>query len=318
MNHWLKKLDITPKGFLLDTLYYLAGCVLYATGLYTFALNAGFATGGISGLSLIINHFTGWPIGTISLVLNIPIVLACLRILGIPFMLRSVWTIILSTLLLDFVFPLLPVYQGNALLAAGFTGVLLGAGLAIIYMRGASTGGTDFITMSIKKKRPQFSVGQIVLASDMLVILGGGLAFGNVDAVLYGIVSSFAATLTMDNLLYGAGSSKMATIITTRGQQIADAISNEVDRGSTLVKATGAYTGQQRDMLLCFCSKSEIYKVRTCARAIDPGSMIVISEASEVIGEGFHPPKIPGNEDPPPIAHPPANAPEENTPKNGE
>ncbi|MDL2324112.1 YitT family protein [Ruminococcaceae bacterium OttesenSCG-928-A16] len=286
------------KTFLVDTLYYMGGSVLYALALQTFAVNAKFAPGGISGLSIILNHYTGWPIGVVSLLLNIPIVLVCWRILGHKFLLKSIWAMIINAFFLDIVFQYLPAYNGNPLLASMFTGVFLGAGLAVIYMRGSSTGGSDFIIMSVKKLRPHFSVGQISLAFDAIVILAGGLVFGNVDAVLYGIISSFACTLTMDNVLYGAGSGKLAIIITNHGQKIADAISAEVDRGSTLVKATGTYTGQEREMLYCACGKNEIYKVRTAARAVDPDALVMVTEASEVIGEGFVPPNIPGNEPP--------------------
>lgn len=294
------KKAISPKTFLIDTLYYLAGSVLYALGLYTFALSAQFSPGGLSGIAILIHHYTAWPIGLVTLVLNIPLVLLCLRVVGAPFILKSLWAMLLNTLFLDVVFPRLPTYHGNPLLAAMFTGVAVGAGLAIIYMRGASTGGVDFITMTVKKLRPHYSIGQIVLAIDAVIILAGGFVYQNVDAVLYGIVAAFATSITMDNLLYGAGSSKLAIIITNYGADIAAAISNEVERGATLVPATGSYTGEKRDMLLCVCSKNEIYKVRTAARAIDPGSMIVITEASEVIGEGFSLPALPGNEDPPP------------------
>lgn len=287
------------KIFLIDTLYYIAGSILYGLALQTFAVNAQFAPGGVSGLSIILNHYTGWPIGVATLLLNIPIIIFSWRTLGHRFLLKSIWAMLVNAFFLDVVFPLLPAYHGNPLLASMFTGVLLGAGLAVIYMRGSSTGGSDFIIMSVKKIRPHYSVGQISLAFDAGVILAGGLVFGNVDAVLYGIITSFACTMTMDNVLYGAGSSKLAIIITNHGQQIAQAISTEVDRGSTLVAATGTYTGASRDMLYCACSKAEIYKVRTAARSVDPDALIMVTEASEVIGEGFVPPSLPGNEDPP-------------------
>lgn len=291
------KLDV--KTFLIDTLYYIGGSILYSLALYTFALNASFAPGGISGLSIIINHYTGWPIGTLALLLNVPIVLLCYRVVGRRFLLKSAWAMIINTLFLDVVFPHLPfntVYDGNPLLAAMFTGVLLGAALAVFYMRGSSTGGTDFIIMTVKKLKPHFSVGRISLALDVVVILLGGLVFRNIDAVLYGVIASFACTMMMDNVLYGAGSGKLAIIVTNHGEQIAQAISAEVERGSTLVQATGTYTGEGREMLYCACGKNEIYRVRTAAMAIDPGAMVMITEASEVFGEGFVPPALPGNE----------------------
>lgn len=288
------------KTFLIDLLYFVGGSILYALALYTFALNANFAPGGVSGLSIIIHHYTGWPIGLVSIALNVPIILLCLRVVGRAFMLKSIVAMLINTFFLDVVFPHLPVYQGNPLLASMFAGVLLGVGLAIIYMRGASTGGADFIIMTVKKLRPHFTVGRISLSIDAVIILLGGIVFQNVDAVLYGIICSFGCTLMMDNVLYGAGSSKLAVIITNHGQAIAGAISNEVGRGSTLVQGTGTYTGKGREMLYCACSKSEIYRVRTTALTIDPAAMIMIAEVSEVFGEGFVPPAIPGNEMPPP------------------
>lgn len=297
-----KQLDI--RTFLIDTLYFIAGSILYALGLYTFALHAGFATGGISGISLILNKFFHWPLGLTSLALNVPLILISFKIVGRTFMVKSVWTMLINSFFLDVVFPHLPAYTGSPLLAAMFTGVLVGGGLALVYMRGSSTGGTDFITMTVKKLRPHIPMGRIVLATDVIIILAGGLAFGNVDAVLYGIITSFAATMVIDNLLYGAGSSKLAIIVTNRGMETAKAISDEVDRGATLLKATGAYTGKQRDLLLCACGKNEIYKVRTAARRIDGGSIVMIAEASEVFGEGFEPPKLPGNEEPQIISRP--------------
>lgn len=293
------------RVFVVDTLYSVAGSILYAMALITFAQNAQFAPGGISGLSLIVNRFTGWPIGLVSVALNIPIVLVCLRVIGTRFLVKSLWTILINTIFLDYIFPLVPVYTGNRLLASMFTGVLMGAGLALIYMRGSSTGGADFLIMTVKKLRPSFSVGQISLAIDALIIVAGGFAFKDVDSVLYGIVSAFALTFTMDNVLYGAGSSKLAIIITNQGQRIAEAISNETGRGSTLVRAVGTYTGKEREMLYCACGKNEIYKVRTAARAVDPDALVMITEANEVVGEGFVPPNIPGNEDPPPLQKPP-------------
>ncbi len=286
------------RRYLVDTLYYTVGSIFCSLALYTFALNANFAPGGVSGISIIINHFTGWPIGTLALVLNIPLVIVCYAFIGHRFLLKSLWTMIIFTFFTDVVFPMFPTYSGNSLLAAIFFGLSMGAGLTLIYMRGSSTGGTDFITMTIKKLRPHFSMGQVVLAVDLVVILAGGIAFRNVDSVLYGVVASFTCTITIDRLLYGVGSSKLAIIITNHGREIADAISAEIYRGATLVPAVGSYTGQQRDMLLCVCSKSQIYRVRAIAKAIDQNSMIIITDASEVIGEGFRPTPIPGNEIP--------------------
>ncbi len=179
---------VNLKGLAVNILFYTIGSLLMSLGLYTFALHAQFAPGGVSGVAIMLNHFTGWPIGMVTLTLNLPLIAVCIKVVGGAFVARSVYTMLINIVFMDVIFPLFPSYYGNPLLAAMFTGICMGAGLAIIYMRGASSGGVDFITMSIKKIRPHFSVGQIAIAMDAVVILSGGAAFRNIDAVLCGLV----------------------------------------------------------------------------------------------------------------------------------
>lgn len=280
------------KIFAVDTLYDIIGSILFALGIYTFAKAGNFAPGGVSGLALIFNHLFKAPIGITSLALNIPIILISFKVLGKTFLIKSLRTMLISTIFLDFVFPMFPIYKGDSFLAALFTGVFVGAGLALIYMRGSSTGGADFLIISIRKILPHFSLGQITLVIDTVIIVLGGLVFRNIDAVLYGAVSTFATSYVIDMVMYGAGSGKLAIIITTAGNEIAQRISAETDRGCTIVPAIGAYSGEGREMLLCACSKPEIIKVRNAAHTIDSDAFVMITEASEVFGEGFMPPEI--------------------------
>jgi len=154
-------------------------------------------------------------------------------------------------------------------------------------MRGSSTGGADFLVMAAKKKFPFLSMGQLALALNGLIILGSGLAYRSLDAVLYGAVATFTSSTVMDKLLYGAGSGKLALIITSNGKATAEAINLIVRRGATLLPAYGAYSGQQRELLMCVCSKSEIYKVKSAAQRVDPQAFMMITEASEIYGNGF-------------------------------
>ncbi|MDD3429113.1 MAG: YitT family protein [Oscillospiraceae bacterium] len=280
------------KVFLVDILYDVIGCVLFSLGIYTFALNANFAPGGVSGLALIINYLSGLPIGTITILLNIPIVLVSYKVLGKWFLLKSVKTMLICSFFLDIVFPHFPVYIGEAFLASIFTGVFVGAGCAIIYMRGSSTGGADFLILSVKKLFPHLSLGQITLFMDACVVGLGGLVYGNIDAVLYGIIATFASTLVLDKIMYGAGSGKLAMIITDNGMEIAKEIDNATGRGATLLEATGTFSGQKKDMIMCACSNREIYKVRNAAHKIDVRALVMITEANEVFGEGFREPEI--------------------------
>lgn len=274
-----------------DLVYDVLGSILYAVGVYTFAKSADFAPGGVTGLALILNHLWSLPIGTTTLALNIPIIVLSYRLVGRKFLLKSFCTMVISTVFLDLIFPLTPVYTGDPLLAALFSGVFMGAGLALVYMRGSSTGGTDFLLFSIKKLRPHFSMGQVTLIIDLSVILLGGAFFRNIDAMLYGAICTYAQSLIIDKVMYGAGSGKLAIIITADGPAAARAIDAETSRGATLIKAIGAYSGAERHLVLCACSKSEIFKVLGAVHSIDANAFVMITEASEVFGEGFTPPQ---------------------------
>lgn len=281
------------KNLMLDIVSDLVGSVLYCLGVYTFAIEGGFAPGGVSGAALIINHFTDWPVGTVSLALNVPIVLLCYRLLGRRFLLKSLRTMIISTLMMDLIFPLFPAYAGSRLLSAVFSGVFMGGGLAIIYLRESSTGGSDFLIHAAKRKYPHLSFGQITLWIDAVVILAGWAAFGDLDSVLYGMVAVYASTVVIDKVIYGAGSGKLAMIVTDAGQEVADAIMEDTGRGATLVNVVGAYSGQGRYMVMCACSNREVVQVRTQAHRIDRRAMVMVCEATEVFGEGFRPPELP-------------------------
>ena len=275
------------KELALDLGADILGSILYAAGIYAFASGADFAPGGISGLALIVNYLWGLPIGLMTLASNVPIVLFSFRLLGRRFFLKSVRTMIFNTLFVDLVFPLLPVYSGDRLTAALFSGALLGAGLGVIYMRGSSTGGADFVVMALKKLRPHLSLGQLTLAVDLFIILLGWPVFGDLDAVLYGSVAVATASVLIDKVQFGMSAGRLVQVITVHGPQVAQAISQSCERGSTIIRAVGAYTGEARQVLLCACSKAEAYKVRAAAYAVDPDCFVMISETNEVFGEGF-------------------------------
>lgn len=277
--------------FMLDLLCDLAGSFFYATGIYIFARAANFAPGGVSGLALIINYLWGLPIGFMTLILNVPLVLISYRFVGKKFLLKTMRSMIVCTIFLDIVFPHFPVYTGNQFLAALYSGVFLGTGLAFFYMRGSSSGGTDLLTMSIKVLHPHLSVGAVTLAIDVVIILLGWPVFQNVDAVLYGMVATAVTSIVMDKLLYGVGAGKLVLIVSGRGQAVADYIAEKYNRGSTMCDVLGTYTGEKRQMLFCACSMTEAYKIRSAAYHIDKNSFVMITEASEVFGEGFADPE---------------------------
>lgn len=275
------------KDCMLDILSDIVGSILYALGIYTFAKMADFAPGGLSGLGLIMNHLWGLPIGITTLVLNIPFVFLSFKLVGKRFLLKTARSMIFCTIFLDVIFPHIPAYRGEPLLAALFSGVCLGAGLALFYMRGSSTGGTDFLTMSIKALRPHLSIGFVTMTIDLLIILLGWPVFGSVNAVLYGLVAAFVTSVVIDKIMYGMGAGKLILIITTKAQEVSEKIDELSGRGSTMIRAVGSYTKEEKDVLLCACSSSQAYAVRSAAHEVDPDAFVMLTETSEVFGEGF-------------------------------
>lgn len=276
------------KELMWDVLADIAGGLFYALGIYTFAKTANFAPGGLSGLALITHHLWGLPIGIMTLVFNIPVILLSFRLLGKRFLFKSLRSMIVCTLFVDFLLPAFsPPYTGSPLLAALYSGIFLGAGLAVLYMRGSSSGGTDFLTMSVKVLRPHMSLGAVTMIIDLIIILMGWPVFGNIDSVLYGIVATGVTSIVIDKIMYGVGAGKLIIIISDHGQEVADKIANAIDRGSTLIRAIGTYTGSERQVLLCACNKSQAFKVRSAAHEVDENAFVMITETSEVYGEGF-------------------------------
>ena len=161
----------TVKDILADIL----GSAAIAVGVYNFALNANFPVAGFSGIAIIIYHLTGLPVGIGTLVLNIPVAVFCYKFLGKVFFFKSLKSIIISSVFMDYIAPMLPVYEGSRLLAALCMGVLCGFGYAVIFMRGSSTGGQDFISVAVKKIKPHMSLGIITAVQDVSTILLGSL-----------------------------------------------------------------------------------------------------------------------------------------------
>ena len=162
----MKVIGTKLPSLLKDILCDLIGSLFYAMGIYTFAKTANFSPGGISGLALIINHLWKFPIGAASLALNIPLIILSYRVVGKQFLLKTARTMIITSIFLDIIFPYTPAYTGNPLLAALYSGLCLGVGMAFFYMRGSSSGGMDFLIMTIKVTHPHFSFGMVTMISD--------------------------------------------------------------------------------------------------------------------------------------------------------
>ena len=297
MKKTRNSLKIEPKTLAVDILFDVIGCVLYGAGIYSFAYTSHFAPGGVSGLAILLNSLTrglsicpdGIPIGFATLLINVPIVIFCFKALGLAYFFRSLKTMIFSALIVDYLMPHLWTYQGNPILAAVFGGVLAGAGLSCIYMRSSSTGGSDFVILAIQKTNPHLSIGMVSLIVDGVVILLGGIVYESVDAALYGLMMTITYSLIIDKIMLGNDSRKLLTVITDNGEAVAKHVLEEADRGVTLLSGRGAYTGVEKEVLLCACSNAEVYRIRRIVYGVDKHAFIMISSIDAAYGEGFKP-----------------------------
>lgn len=265
----------------------ILGSLLYAVGMYNFAIAANLPLAGFSGVAFIINHLTSIPVGWAIMLLNIPVAALCFRVLGRGFFLRSVRCTVLSSLMLDYLAPLLPVYSGERLLAALATGVLTGMGLSLIYTANSSTGGMDFITVSVKRRWPYLPLGRINLAFDMAVIALESLMLRDIDGFLYGILVSFIMSVVVDKTIFGLNSGKLALIVTEHGREICELIEDTCHRGSTLVPAFGGYKGDSRQIVVSACSTKQMVEVLAAVKRTDPMAFTMVLDSSEIHGDGF-------------------------------
>lgn len=272
-----------PKDLFLE----ISGSLLAATGIHSFALPAAFPMTGFSGIAALFYYLFQIPVGTFNLLLNIPVACLCYKLLGKRFFLRSIRCLFFFSLALDQIAPHFPVYQGDRLLAAVCTGVFCGLGYAIIYMSGASTGGIDFITMSVKTKHPHLPLGRIIFLCDTVIVLLGGLILKDIDGIIYGIITSYLSSLVIDKLMYGMDAGKLALIVTEKGNLICQVIDQIADRGCTILTAHGGYSKSEKQVIMCACNNKQMYPLKHAVKAADPNSFFIILESNEVLGEGF-------------------------------
>lgn len=281
----LKK--VIKSKWYVDVAVEVLGSVLIALALYNFALMAEFPMTGFSGISMILYRLFGVPIGFSTILLNIPVAILCYKLLGRGFFFRSMRCMVISSLMIDYLAPLLPVYRGDRLLAAICTGVLGGLGYAIIYMRNSSTGGADFIIMSVKSLRPHLSLGKITFLSDVGIILAGGIIFRDMDGVVYGMIINYIFAIIVDKVMYGMNAGKVALIITEHGPEVAEIIDETCGRGSTIINARGGFKQEKKDVVMCACSTKQMYLVERAVKQQDENAFTIIMESNEVLGEGF-------------------------------
>ena len=246
------------------------------------------AFGGITGVAQIIQVFLpAAPVGVVTILLNVPLFLLGWRLLGGKLLLSSLYAMAVTSLAIDVVDHLFTFPPMDPMLAAIFGGVILGATLGVVFLRGATTGGTDLIARLLKLALPWLPMGRLVLAVDLVVIAATALAFQNLNSALYGIVALYISSLVVDAILYGLDTAKVAYIISDRSEDICRSIVDRLDRGITILPGRGFYSGEERKVLLCAFKQREIAVIRAIVKELDPDAFLIVCPAHEVLGEGF-------------------------------
>jgi len=278
------------KNIGIEILLDCLGSFLIAIGVYNFAATSEFPVTGVSGVALVFYYYWKLPIGIVTMALNIPIILICGQILGMKFLVKSFKTMLISTFIMDVIAPLFPVYKGELILSCICMGVFAGVGYALIYMRNTSTGGTDFITMTIRALNPHLSLGKIIVVMDCSVLLFCGLLMGgNIDKIIYGLIGTYITSIVVDKVMYGLDAGKLVLVVTDYGHDVAEKIDMLTDRGSTLLQGIGSYSKEDKHVVMCACSSKQTHMVQQAVKEVDETAFLVIMEASHVRGNGFKP-----------------------------
>lgn len=273
------------KRIFIDYLGITAGSFLIALALTVFLVPNRIAAGGVSGLATVIYYITSFPIGITMLVINIPLFLAGVKIMGMTFGIRTIYGIVSLSVFTDLLQPHMTALTDDLLLASIYGGVIGGIGLGIVFRSRGTTGGTDLIA-SLINYFTGITVGEGLLIADGIVVALAGIFF-NLEVALYAAVTIFITSQTIDVVQEGLNFKKGVLIISDKAEEINQMVVNDLNRGITEFKAKGGYTGDPKQVLLCIISRSEVSELKKEVAAIDKEAFVIISNVHEVLGEGF-------------------------------
>ena len=271
-----------------DVFLIALGASLVALSLIWFLAPNRIAAGGVSGLATIAHHWMGWPVGLVSIILNVPLLVLALIILGRGMAIKTILGASLVSLFVDLSAPVLVPLTRDPLLAAISGGLLSGVGMGLCFRSGGSTGGTDVAASLLQHRTRRQGVGTYLLIADGVVLLFAALAFSP-ELALYGLMSLVAASFVIDVVLEGIPYARQALIITDKDKAVAlsSAIFTQLDRGVTALQGKGMYTQQERAVLLTVVSRGELRQLTDLIAETDPDAFVIVSDVRSVYGEGF-------------------------------
>ena len=270
----------------------LIGSILIALGYVLFITPYRIVPGGVYGISIIIHYLFGTPVGLTALAFNIPITLLAAKVLGPRYGAKTVTGFILTSILIDGLTYFLgsdPLKIGDEILMSSlYGGLFIGIGVGLIFRARASCGGTDVIAMMISRFIHQ-PVGQIMIYVDSLIVLAGFIAFKDWMIPLYSLVTIFVVGRMVDVVMEGLNYNKCLLIVSDKHDEISQIILHDLKRGGTIFNSKGIYSGKDRPLIFTVMSRSEMIRLKSFIRQIDPKAFITVMDTSEILGEGFRP-----------------------------
>ena len=280
----MKKVKIISKRAW-DYAIITIGSIIYAVGLAMFLDPNNLAPGGFSGISIIVNRFTDIATGTLFLIFNIPVMILGAWKFGWRFITSSIYSIFLISILSNFLISFGPA-TNDPLLAAIAGGSLIAIGVGMTFRVGATTGGMDIIVKFLRLRYKHLKTGVIFLLTDALVVTASGIVFQKVDTALYAGIAVVVCSIVLDLVLYGRDEAKVIYIISDKAQVIAKRLMKELDIGATFLEGAGAYSNQDKKIIMCAMKKQNAPKAEEIVKEMDPDSFMIVTSASEVFGEG--------------------------------
>lgn len=263
------------------------GSLIFAIGFQFLLVPNEINPGGVSGIAMVINHLTDIPAGVLIIIVNIPIFLVAWRALGRRFLISSVFSMLVYSVFVDAMSMVSVYVTGDKLLAAVYGGLLMGLGLGLVFSSGASTGGSDIIARLLALKLPHLNLGQLLLVVDFIIVAVSAVVFGSYESALYALIAIFLSSKVIDIILYGFNYAKVAYIISDNSAIMGQKIAEKLGRGATVLYGRGAYSGKDKEIIMCAIKRQQIVDLKHAVNELDENAFIIITEAREVFGLGF-------------------------------
>ena len=264
------------------------GSFVYGFSFQAFLFPNNIVAGGVTGIAMIVNTFTHWPIGLMVIVMNVPLFLVAWRHFGLDFLIASLAGMGISSAFVDLFALTDLVLTREPMLASVIGGVIKGLGLGMIYYTGATTGGIDIVAKLLRKRFSQLNFGTIVLILDAVIILVYALVIGNYDSAMYSVITMFVVTKIIDLVLYGLDMSCVCYLISEKSEAlIRELTSGHVHRGVTVLEGEGAYSHKQKHVIMCVIKRNQIPELRRTVQALDQDAFVIVTDAKNVFGKGF-------------------------------